>query len=363
MADHYRYKASNVHRAVHTLSEQATIAFEGSREKLRNFINAKDKSEIIFTRGTTDAINLVAQSYGRHFLQKGDEVLISHMEHHSNIVPWQILCEEKGCELKIIPINDAGEILFEEFLKLLNPKTKLISIAHISNTLGTINPIKKIIKAAHEQNTIVLIDGAQAVAHTKVDVQDLDCDFYAFSGHKMFGPTGIGILYGKTEFLNKMPPADGGGDMIDTVTFEKTTYNVIPHKFEAGTPNIAGVIGLGAAVHYLNGLDLEKISRYEKTLLDYAAEAMQSIEGLRLIGTAQHKIATLSFVIEGTHPHDLGTLLDLEGIAVRTGHHCTQPLMKRFGVTATARASFAFYNTKGEIDVFVGALKKLKGLF
>lgn len=363
IADHYRYKTSNVHRAIHTLSEQATIAFENTRDKVKQLINAKEKSEIIFTRGTTDSINLVAQSYGRHFLKKGDEILISHMEHHSNIVPWQILCEEKGCELKIIPINDDGEIIFEEFLKSLNAKTKLVSITHISNTLGTINPVKQIIETAHKHNALVVIDGAQAIAHTRVDVQDLDCDFYAFSGHKMFGPTGIGVLYGKAELLNQMPPADGGGDMIDTVTFEKTTYNVTPHKFEAGTPHVAGVIGLGAAVDYLNHLSLEKISEYEKTLSDYATKALQNIEGLRLIGTAKNKIAILSFVIEGTHPHDLGTLLDMEGIAIRTGHHCTQPLMQRFGVSATARVSLSVYNTKEEIDIFAKALQKVKGLF
>lgn len=360
---HYRFETANVHRGIHTLSEQATAAYELARVKVQKFINAKETHEIIFTRGTTGSINLVAQSYGRHFLKKGDEILISHMEHHSNIVPWQILCEEKGCILKVIPIDDCGDIIFDEYKKLLNAKTKIVAINYISNTLGTINPIKDVICEAHRNKTLVLIDGAQAMAHLKVDVQDLDCDFFAFSSHKMFGPTGIGVLYGKTALLGQMPPADGGGDMIETVTFAKTTYNVLPQKFEAGTPHVAGVIGLGAAIDYLNTFDFEKIHNHEIELLNYATLALQKIEGLKIIGTAKEKSSIISFVIDGVHPHDLATLIDFEGVAIRTGHHCTQPLMERFGITATARASFAVYNTKEEIDEFITAIHKVKGLF
>lgn len=361
--EHYLYKASNVHRGVHYLSEQATIAYEDVRTKIKDFINARERSEVLFTRGTTESLNLVALSYGRKFLEKDDEIIISEMEHHSNIVPWQMLCEEKDCKLQVIPINDKGEIILDEYKKRLSHKTRIVSVAYVSNTLGTINPIKDIIKLAHDYNAITVIDGAQAVAHLPVDVQALDCDFFAFSAHKMFGPTGVGILYGKTELLNSMPPVFGGGDMIDTVTFEKTTYNVIPHKFESGTPNIAGVIGFGAAIDYLQNLNIIRIHEYERNLLHYATEKMQEVEGLKIIGTAKDKAAVISFVIEGTHPHDLGTLLDMEGVAVRTGHHCTQPLMKRFGVPATARASFSVYNTKEEIDAFVQALQKVKKLF
>ncbi len=360
---HYEQRTSNVHRGVHFLSEQATRTFEESRKKVQKFINASKASEIIFTRGTTDAINIVAQSYGRTFLKKGDEILISHMEHHSNIVPWQMLCEEKGCVLKVIPITDEGEIVFSEFEKLLTSKTKLVSIVYVSNSLGTINPIQKVIALAHHQKCPVLIDGAQAVSHMPIDVQALDCDFFVFSGHKLFGPTGVGVLYGKEELLNKMPPAQGGGDMIASVTFEKTTYNVLPYKFEAGTPHIAGVIGLGAAIDYVCELDFAAIQKYEHELLEYGAKALTKIKGLRFIGTAKRKAAVLSFTLKGIHPHDIGTLVDQEGIAIRTGHHCTMPVMLRFNVPATARVSLAFYNTKSEIDKLVAALEKVRNIF
>jgi cysteine desulfurase/selenocysteine lyase len=363
MADHYLYKASNIHRGVHFLSEQATTAHEVVREKVRDFIGASDKSEIIFTRGTTESINIVALSYGREFLKAGDEILISTMEHHSNIVPWQILCEEKGCVLKVIPINDNGEIIFEEFEKLLSSKTKLLSIVYISNSLGTVNPIRKMIEAAHHYHVPILIDGAQVVAHHAVNMKELDCDFFSFSSHKIFGPTGLGVLYGKADFLNKMPPVFGGGDMIDTVTFEKTTYNVIPHKFEAGTPHIAGVVGLGAALDYVQSVGLDVMSQHEQEILHYATDEIKKIAGIRLIGTAKEKGAILAFVMEGAHAHDIGTLVDMEGVAIRTGHHCTQPLMKRFGVSATARASFSMYNTFEEVDVFINALKKVRKMF
>lgn len=361
--DYYRRKTSNVHRGIHFLSEQATTAYEDARTKIQKFINAATREQIIFTRGTTSAINLVAQSYGRSFLRAGDEILITHMEHHSNIVPWQMLCENTGAILKVAPINNRGELVLEEFYKLLSHKTRLVSVCWISNTLGTINPVHEIIRAAHAKNAVVVIDAAQVMAHRHVDVQELDCDFLAFSGHKMFGPTGIGVLYGKTELLNRMPPVEGGGDMIDTVTFAKTTYNVIPQKFEAGTPPVAGVIGLGAAVDYINSLDLEKIRGYERELLDYATRALANIQGLRIIGTAREKSAIISFVMGGAHPHDIGTLIDQEGVALRTGHHCTQPLMEHFGISATARASFSVYNTRGEIDEFINALRKIKNIF
>lgn len=363
LSDHYLLKASNVHRGVHYLSEQATVAFENTRTKIQQFINAKDRSEIILTRGTTESINIVALSFGRKFIEKDDEIIISQMEHHSNIVPWQMLCEEKGAHLRIIPINDDGEIILEEYKKLLSHKTKLVSIAYVSNTLGSVNPIRDIIRLAHDYNVPVLIDGAQAISHFPVDVQELDCDFFAFSSHKMFGPTGVGVLYGKAELLNSMPPVFGGGDMIDTVTFEKTTYNIIPHKFEAGTPHIGGVIGFSAAIDYLKSLGIERVHAHELELLDYATAKMCEIEGLKIIGTAKEKSAVISFTLKDAHPHDLGTLLDMEGVAIRTGHHCTQPLMKRFGITATARASFSIYNTKEEIDVFIAALQKIKRLF
>jgi len=360
---HYTYETSNVHRGVHFLSEQATAAFENTRKIVKEFIKAAKSSEIIFTRGTTDSINIVTQSYGRAFLKKDDEIIISHMEHHSNIVPWQMLCEERGCVLRVVPINDKGELIFEEFEKLLGPKTKFVSMVYVSNSLGTINPIKKIITLAHQYKCPVLVDGAQAVNHLPINVQDLNCDFFAFSGHKLFGPTGVGVLYGKKEFLNRMPPAQGGGDMISSVTFEKTAYNVLPHKFEAGTPHVAGVIGLGAAIEYVCSIGLEKIKHYESQLLAYGTRALKAIPGLRLIGTAKDKAAVLSFVIDKIHPHDLGTLVDEDGIAIRTGHHCTMPLMLRFNVPATARASLAFYNTKAEIDTLVKSIKKAKRLF
>lgn len=361
--DYYRHKTSNVHRGIHFLSEQATTLYENARTKIQKFINAPSREQIIFTRGTTSAINLVAQSYGRNFLKSGDEILITHMEHHSNIVPWQMLCEHTGAVLKVAPINERGELILEEFYKLLTHKTRLVSLCWISNTLGSINPVQEIIKAAHAQNAVIVIDAAQAMAHRNVDVQELDCDFLAFSGHKMFGPTGIGVLYGKLELLEKMPPVEGGGDMIDTVTFEKTTYNVIPQKFEAGTPPIAGVIGLGAAVGYILSLGLEKIKLHEHELLEHATQGLSEIPGLKIIGTAKEKSAIISFVMEGAHPHDIGTLIDQEGVALRTGHHCTQPLMARFGISATARASFSVYNTRGEINEFISALKKIKKLF
>ena len=360
---YYLHECSNVHRGVHYLSEQATAAFEGARVKIKNFINAEKESQIIFTRGATEAINMVAQSYGRKFLKAGDEIIISHMEHHSNIVPWQMLCEEKGCVLRVIPINDDGELILSEFEKLLSPKTKLVSIVYISNSLGTVNPVKEIIKMAHRFKAIVLVDGAQALSHTKVDVRDLDCEFFVFSGHKLFGPTGIGVLYGKADLLNAMPPAQGGGDMISSVTFQKTTYNVLPYKFEAGTPHVAGAIGLGAAIDYVQSIGFDHIAPHEKELLDYGTKALRKIPELRLIGTARQKTAILSFVFDDIHAHDLGTLVDEQGIAIRTGHHCTMPLMERFGVPATARASLSFYNTTAEIDALVEAIYKAREIF
>lgn len=359
----YRSGTSNVHRGVHYLSERATADFERGREKVRRFLNASKASEIIFTRGTTEAINLVAQSYGRKFIGAGDEIIISEMEHHSNIVPWQILCEERGCVLKVLPISDVGEISLEAFEALLGPKTKLVAMVYISNSLGTVNPVKAVTAAAHARGVPVLIDAAQAVNHRPVDVRDLDCDFLAFSGHKLYGPTGIGVLYGRAEWLNQMPPYQSGGDMIASVTFEKTTYNVLPYKFEAGTPHVAGVIGLGAAIDYVEALGRENIQAYEQDLLAYGTRALQAVPGLRIIGTAREKTAVLSFVLEGIHAHDLGTLVDEEGVAIRTGHHCTQPVMKRFQVPATSRASLAFYNTPGEIDRLVEAIAKAREVF
>ncbi len=360
---YYGTDNSNIHRGVHLLSERATLAYEESRLKVQRFINAAESREIIFTRGTTEAINLVAASYGRANVTAGDEVLITAMEHHSNIVPWQILCEEKGALLRVAPINDDGDLVLEEFEKLLNERTKLVSVAHVSNALGTINPIRWIVEIAHRQDVPVMIDGAQAAPHAKLDVKELDCDFYAFSGHKVYGPTGIGVLYGKASLLEAMPPYQGGGDMIATVTFEKTTYNTLPYKFEAGTPNIAGTIGLGAAIDYVNQIGIERIARYEHGLLEYGTEALSKISGLRLIGTAKEKAGVLSFVLDGVHPHDIGTILDREGIAIRTGHHCAMPVMERFGIPATARASLAFYNTRGEIDALVAGIHKVKEVF
>ena len=362
-ADHYKTGTSNIHRGVHTLSQQATEAFEQSRDKVRNFISARKSCEIIFTKGTTEAINLVASSYGGAFLNKGDEIIISEMEHHSNIVPWQMLCASKGCVLKIAPFNDQGELIFDEFAKRLSAKTKLVAMVYVSNSLGTINPVKEVIDAAHKQGAVVLIDAAQTVSHLPVNVQGLDCDFLAFSGHKLFGPNGVGVLYGKEKLLNAMPPYQSGGDMIASVTFEKTTYNVLPYKLEAGTPNVAGVIGLGAAIDYVRSVGLTQIAEYEHELLAYGTQALSSIDGLRLIGTAKNKASILAFVLENIHPHDLGTLVDEEGVAIRTGHHCTQPVMKHFGVPATSRASLAFYNTKEEIDCLVRAIHKAKDIF
>jgi cysteine desulfurase/selenocysteine lyase len=366
ISHYYEYENSNIHRGIHTLSQEATNAYEVAREKIRSFVNAKHSHEIIFTKGTTDSINLVASSFGKKHLKKGDEIIISTMEHHSNIVPWQMICEEKEAVLKVIPINDKGEIIFEEFTKLISNKTRMVAVTHVSNTLGTVNPIKEIINYVRQhaplsgemEGAFILIDGAQAVPHTKVDVQELDCDFYAFSGHKMFGPTGVGILYGKEEILNELPPYQGGGDMIKTVTFEKTTYNELPHKFEAGTPNIIGGIGLGVAIDYMNAIGIDKIEAYEHELLTYATEQIKQIEGVRIIGEASNKASVLSFVVDGTHPSDIGMIIDKLGIAIRTGHHCTEPLMNRFNIPGTARASFAFYNTKEEINIFIDGLKK-----
>ncbi|MFQ5933500.1 MAG: SufS family cysteine desulfurase [Dehalococcoidia bacterium] len=363
IAEYYTSYNSNVHRGLHQLSERATEAYEGARSVVRRFINASDDKEIIFVRGTTEGINLVSNSYGRGAVGRGDEVIISEMEHHSNIVPWQILCDEMGAALKVVPINDDGELLLDEYEKMLSPRTKLVSMTHVSNALGTVNPVKSIIEMAHSQGVPVLIDGAQAVPHGPVDVRDLDCDFYAFSGHKVFGPTGIGILYGKEGLLDSMPPYQGGGDMIRSVTFEKTLYNTLPYKFEAGTPNVAGVIGLGVALEYVERIGRERIAGYEKGLLSYATEALLTLEGLRAIGTAVNKTGVLSFIMKDIHAHDIGSILDYEGVAIRTGHHCAQPVMKHFGVPATARASLAFYNTKAEIDVLVKALDKVNELF
>ncbi len=360
---YYREQNANIHRGVHHLSEVATFEYEKARGKVKNFINAADNKEVIFTKGTTDSINLVAQSFGKTFLSAGDEVIISAMEHHSNIVPWQMICEERNAILRIIPMNDDGELVIEEFEKLLSPKTKIVSVVFVSNSLGTINPVKQIIELAHRNGSTVLIDGAQAVAHIPVDVRALDCDFFAFSGHKIFGPTGIGVLYGKAALLDQMKPYQGGGDMIRSVTFEKTTYNDLPYKFEAGTPNIVGGIGLGAAIDYVNIIGLNAISSYEHELLEYGTEILNHVSGLRLIGTAKLKASILSFVLENAHPHDIGTILDREGIAIRTGHHCTQPVMKRFGIPATARASISFYNTKEELDALVRGIAKVSEIF
>ncbi len=360
---YYTSANANVHRGVHLLSERATADYEGARVTVKHFIKAADASEIIFVRGATDGINLVAQSYGRPRLRPGDEILISAMEHHSNIVPWQILCEQTGAVLRVVPINDDGELLMEEYEKLLGPKTKLVAMVHVSNALGTVNPVRRIIELAHLQDVPVLLDGAQAVPHLPVDVQELDCDFYVFSGHKVFAPTGIGVLYAKTTFLEGMPPYQGGGDMIKSVSFEKTVYNDLPYKFEAGTPNIEGAIGLGAAIDYVTGLGPENIAVYEHDLLEYGTDALLEIPGLRLIGTAHEKTSVLSFTLEGVHPHDVGTILDQEGIAIRTGHHCAQPVMDRFGVPATARASLAFYNTRQEIDALATALRQVREVF
>jgi cysteine desulfurase/selenocysteine lyase len=360
---YYSEENSNVHRGVHYLSEVATAAYESARTTVRKFINARDEKEIVFTRGTTESINLVTSSWGRRNVGAGDEVLITAIEHHSNIVPWQLLCEEKGAKLRIAPVNDAGEVILDEFAKLLTRRTKIVAFGHASNALGTINPIRKMIVMAHANGSVVLIDGAQGVPHLTVDVQDLDCDFYAFSGHKVYGPTGIGVLYGKQALLDAMPPYQGGGDMILSVSFEKTTYNALPYKFEAGTPNISGVIGLATALDYVSSIGLENIAAHEHDLLLYATARLEEIPGLRIIGTAAEKASVISFTLEGVHPHDIGTILDQDGIAVRTGHHCAQPLMMRFNVPATGRASFGLYNTREEADALVAGLHKVVEVF
>ncbi|MEI7812673.1 MAG: cysteine desulfurase [Ignavibacteria bacterium] len=360
---YYSMINSNVHRGVHFLSEQATLAYEDARLKVKEFINAVSACEIIYTRGATEAINLVAYSYGRSHIGEGDEIIISEMEHHANIVPWQMLCEEKKAKLRVIPMNDEGELILEEYYKLLNEKTKFVSIVQISNSLGTINPINEIIKKAHERNIPVLVDGSQSVPHVKVDVQDWDCDFYVFSGHKLFGPAGIGVLYGKAELLQNMPPYQTGGDMIRYVTFEKTIFNDIPNKFEAGTPNIAGAIGLGTAIDYLNNLGMYEVAKQEYDLLEYSTQRLSELKEVRLIGTAKHKASLISFVLKNIHSHDIGTILDSEGVAIRTGHHCTQPVMQHFSIPATARASFAFYNTREEVDKLITGIYKVIKVF
>jgi cysteine desulfurase/selenocysteine lyase len=360
---YYTEENGNVHRGVHWLSERATDAYEEARGTIRSFLNAADSQEIVFVRGTTEAINLVAQTYGRSHVGSGDEIVISTMEHHSNIVPWQILCEEKGARLRIIPMNDAGELDLDAYEKLLSDRTRIVSVVHVSNALGTINPVEEIIRLAHRRNIPVLVDGAQAVAHMKVDVQALGCDFYALSGHKMLGPTGIGVLYGTASRLEAMPPYQSGGDMIRSVTFERTLYNTLPYKFEAGTPDIAGAIVLGAAIDYLNDVGLDRISAHEHELLEYGTAALSRIPGVRLMGTAREKAGILSFVVDGVHPHDVGTILDREGVAIRTGHHCCQPLMNRLRVPATARASLALYNAREEIDALAAALHKVREVF
>jgi cysteine desulfurase/selenocysteine lyase len=354
---------ANIHRAVHYLSETATAEYEGARRKLRAFINARDESEVIFTSGTTDAINLVAHGYGRKFIGAEDEIVLTTLEHHANIVPWQMLAEEKGARLRVVPVNDRGELIIEEYLKLLTPRVKLVGVTHVSNALGTLNPVREMIAAAHERGIPVLVDGAQAVPHMSVDVQALDCDFYAFSGHKMFGPTGIGVLYGKAALLEKMQPFKGGGDMILSVTFEKTVYNTIPFKFEAGTPPIAAAIALGAAADYLAGFDMAEIQAHDTELVDHATRELNRIPGVRIIGTAEKKAGVVSFTVQGVHPHDVGTLLNEGGIAVRTGHHCAQPVMQRFGIPATSRASFALYNTHAEVDALIAGIRKVQKVF
>lgn len=359
----YAEHNANIHRGVHLLSQEATGLYEEAREKVRRFLGAGDASEIVFTRGTTEAINLVAQSWGRPTLRPGDEILITHMEHHSNIVPWQILCEQTGAVLRVVPIDECGDLVMEEFERLIGPRTRVVSVAHISNALGTVNPVARIAGMARRAGAVVVIDGAQAAPHTCVDVRELGCDFYAFSGHKLFGPTGVGVLYGRRELLEAMPPYQGGGDMILSVSFGKTVYNEPPFKFEAGTPNIAGVVGLGAAIDYVCGIGMSRIGAYENELLAYATERVAAIPGVRLIGTAAHKASIVSFVVDGVHPHDLGTVLDRRGVAIRTGHHCAQPVMERFDVPATARASLAFYNTFAEIDALAEAVREATGMF
>ncbi len=360
---YYETTNANIHRGVHYLSEHATEQHDAARRAVQKFLNARSANEIVFVRGATEAINLVAQSYGRSHIGSGDEVLITGMEHHSDIVPWQLLCDEKDAKLCVGPIDDNGELLLDEFAGLIGPRTKLVAVTHVSNALGTVNPVRRIIELAHERNIPVLVDGAQAVPHLKVDVQELDADFYVFSGHKIYGPTGIGVLYGKAELLNAMPPYQGGGDMIASVTFEKSTYNKIPYKFEAGTPDIAGAIGLGAALRYVSALGIERIGAHEHDLLEYATEGVSQVRGLRIVGSAKEKAGVLSFTLENVHPHDIGTILDREGIAIRTGHHCSQPVMRRFNIPATARASFALYNTREEVDALVRGIEKVREVF
>jgi len=360
---YYRETNSNIHRGVHTLSEAATADYEGARDKLRAFINARSTSEIIFCRGTTEAINLVAQSYGRANVGEGDEIVVSEMEHHSNIVPWQMLTEQTGARIRVLPMNDDGELEVDQLEGLMGPRTRVVAVGHISNALGTINPVRRIVEIAHAHDVPVVVDGAQATPHTAVDVQALGCDFYALSGHKMFGPTGIGALYGREELLEAMPPYQGGGDMIKMVSFERTIYNDLPAKFEAGTGNIAGAIGLGAAVDYLQSVGLDRIGAHERDLLAYGTEQLKAIDGLRIIGTARDKAAVISFVMDDVHPHDLGTIVDHEGVAIRTGHHCAMPVMDHFGVPATARASLAMYNTRAEVDALAGALERAREVF
>ncbi|CAA9415479.1 MAG: Cysteine desulfurase _ SufS [uncultured Pyrinomonadaceae bacterium] len=362
-AKYLREEHSNIHRGVHYLSQHATTAYEAAREKVKRFINAREAKECIFVRGCTEGVNLVASSYGRKFVNAGDEIIISQMEHHANIIPWQILAEERGARIKVIPMNERGELIIEEYENLLNERTKIVSVSHVSNSLGTVNPIKGMIQTAHKFGVPFFVDGAQSVPHFPVDVQDLDADFFTFSGHKMFAPTGSGVLYGKREWLDKMPPYQTGGGMIRTVSFEKTTFAPIPEKFEAGTPAIAANIGLGAAIDYLNSIDFEAAAKYEHSLLEYATEKLSAIEGVRIVGTAKEKASVLSFTIENVHPHDIGTILDQSGIAIRAGHHCAQPVMRFFDVPATARASFAFYNTREEVDVLADSIQKVIDVF
>ena len=361
--DYERHHHANIHRGVHTLSQEATAMYEGARDRLQRFINARSRSEVIFVRGTTEAINLVAQSYARPTLRAGDEILITHLEHHANIVPWQMVCEQTGAKLVVAPMDAQGEVHLEAIVSLMNARTKILACAHVSNALGTILPVRRIIAAAKARGIITLIDGAQAISHMAVDVQELGCDFYAFSGHKMYGPTGVGVLYGREQLLDRMPPWQGGGEMILQVTFAKTTYNALPNKFEAGTPNISGGIGLGAAVDFLSGLDLNAAHAYEDALLQHATATLNKVQGLRIVGTAPDKASLVSFVVDGVHPHDLGTILDEDGIAVRTGHHCAMPVMDFFKVPATARASFAFYNTFDEIDRLAAGIDRARKMF
>jgi len=363
ISDFYRRDYANIHRGVYELSERATRAFERARDVTRDFLGASASREIIFVRGTTEAINLVAATYGRRHVRAGDEVLITAMEHHSNIVPWQLLCEATGATLRVAPMDDRGQLLLGEFEKLLTPRTRIAAVAHVSNALGTINPVAEMVELAHAKGIPVLLDGAQAVPHARVDVRELDCDFYAFSGHKVFGPSGVGVLYGKAELLEAMPPYQGGGEMILTVSFEKSTFQDIPHKFEAGTPDIAGVVGLGAAIDYVTGIGLDRIAAHEAALLAHGTDLLTRIPGVRLIGTAERKASVLSFVVDGVHPHDVGTILDQEGIAVRTGHHCAQPVMEHFGVPATTRASLALYNTRAELEALAAGVRKVQELF